>query len=68
MSFKVYGTPVFERQRKRLTRKFPLLNIEIESLIADLKQFLLPHCLEHSFPITYVNNIRNSKTIQTSLE
>jgi len=42
MSFKVYGTPVFERQRKRLTRKFPLLKIEIESLIADLKQGTLP--------------------------
>lgn len=37
MSFKVKTIPVFERQAKRLMKKFPSLKKEIQQLISELK-------------------------------
>lgn len=38
MAFNVYGTPIFEKQRKRLIRKYPLLESIINGFIQELKQ------------------------------
>lgn len=38
MSFNVKTIPVFERQAKRLIKKFPSLKKEIQSLISELKE------------------------------
>jgi len=38
MSFKVKSIPVFERQAKRLKKKFPSLKKEIQTLIHELKE------------------------------
>jgi len=38
MSFKVKSISVFERQAKRLVKKFPSLKQEIQALIKDLKE------------------------------
>ncbi|MBK5191878.1 MAG: hypothetical protein JJE07_01480 [Flavobacteriaceae bacterium] len=38
MSFKVKSTAVFEKQAKRLSKKFPSLKIELGELIQKLKE------------------------------
>jgi mRNA-degrading endonuclease RelE of RelBE toxin-antitoxin system len=38
MSFNVKSIPVFERQTKRLVKKFPSLKKEIQELIKELKE------------------------------
>ena len=38
MSFNVKSIPVFERQAKRLVKKFPSLKKEIQELIDELKE------------------------------
>ncbi len=38
MSFNVKSISVFERQAKRLVKKFPSLNKEIQELITELKE------------------------------
>lgn len=38
MSFNVKSIPVFERQAKRLVKKFPSLKKEIQGLIKELKE------------------------------
>jgi len=38
MSFNVKSISVFERQAKRLIKKFPSLKIEIHKLIKELKE------------------------------
>jgi mRNA-degrading endonuclease RelE of RelBE toxin-antitoxin system len=36
--YEVFGTPVFEKQFKRLCKKYPLLNADLNNLIIQLKQ------------------------------
>ncbi|MGF7138251.1 hypothetical protein [Roseimarinus sediminis] len=38
MSFKVKTISVFERQAKRLVKKFPSLKKELQTLISELKE------------------------------
>jgi mRNA-degrading endonuclease RelE of RelBE toxin-antitoxin system len=42
MNCKVYGTSIFEKQLKRLSKKYPLLDVEVNNLINELKQGELP--------------------------